>query len=95
VFSKVVATEFLTVDLLFNNAGVSLIDSVENQSLDDFHWLMNINFGGIVHGTNTFYRSLKNYQQLILLMFQAYLAYYRYPCKVLIPITLLDADFNT
>lgn len=59
VFAELVATEFTTVDLLFNNAGVSLIDSVENQALDDFHWLMNINFWGVVHGTNAFLPLLK------------------------------------
>jgi len=53
-FATSVVTEFGTVDLLFNNAGVSLIDSVANQSLEDFHWLMNINFWGVVHGVNAF-----------------------------------------
>lgn len=58
-FSDEVIKQFTKVDLLFNNAGVSLIDSVENQSLDDFHWLMNINFWGVVHGTNVFLPHLK------------------------------------
>ena len=53
-FATSVVTEFGTVDLLFNNAGVSLIDSVANQSLEDFDWLMNINFWGVVHGVNAF-----------------------------------------
>ncbi|MFB1015153.1 MAG: SDR family NAD(P)-dependent oxidoreductase [Alteromonadaceae bacterium] len=59
-FAERVSIEFSTVDLLFNNAGVSLIDSVENQSLADFHWLMNINFWGVVHGTTAFLPLLKN-----------------------------------
>lgn len=58
-FAKQVNEKFNRVDMLFNNAGVSLIDSVENQSLDDFHWLMNINFWGVVHGTNAFLPYLK------------------------------------
>ncbi len=53
-FAGEVVEKFGQVDFLFNNAGVSLIDSVENQSLDDFHWLMNINFWGVVHGTTAF-----------------------------------------
>jgi len=36
-FAERVSTEFSIVDLLFNNAGVSLINSVENQTLEDFH----------------------------------------------------------
>jgi len=58
-FSQQVNDKFTRVDMLFNNAGVSLVDSVENQSLEDFHWLMNINFWGVVHGTNAFLPYLK------------------------------------
>ncbi|NMP15474.1 SDR family NAD(P)-dependent oxidoreductase [Thalassotalea sp. Y01] len=58
-FAANVEKEFTEINYLFNNAGVSLIDSVENQSLDDFHWLMNINFWGVVHGTNAFLPALK------------------------------------
>lgn len=58
-FSKSVSDKFSSIDMLFNNAGVSLIDSVENQSLKDFHWLMNINFWGVVHGTSAFLPYLK------------------------------------
>lgn len=59
LFAEQVFEQFSRVDMLFNNAGVSLIDSVENQSLEDFHWLMNINFWGVVHGTNAFLPYLK------------------------------------
>jgi NADP-dependent 3-hydroxy acid dehydrogenase YdfG len=41
--------------MLFNGTGISLIDSLENQTNQDFHWLMNINFWGVVHRTHTFY----------------------------------------
>lgn len=58
-FAQQVNNKFTRVDMLFNNAGVSLIDSVENQSIEDFHWLMNINFWGVVHGTNAFLPYLK------------------------------------
>jgi short-subunit dehydrogenase len=58
-FAQQVHGQFGRVDMLFNNAGVSLIDSVENQSLEDFHWLMNINFWGVVHGTHAFLPYLK------------------------------------
>ena len=59
VFAKQVNDKFSCIDMLFNNAGVSLIDSVENQTLEDFHWIMNINFWGVVHGTNAFLPYLK------------------------------------
>ena len=59
VFAQQINDKFNRIDMLFNNAGVSLIDTVENQTLEDFHWIMNINFWGVVHGTNAFLPYLK------------------------------------
>lgn len=47
------------VNLIFNNAGVGLASTVEAMRLDDFQWLMNINFWGVVHGTQAFLPHLK------------------------------------
>ncbi|MGI9328600.1 MAG: SDR family NAD(P)-dependent oxidoreductase [Pseudomonadales bacterium] len=47
------------VNLVFNNAGVSVTDSVEHMSYKDFEWLMNINFWGVVHGCKAFLPLLK------------------------------------
>jgi NAD(P)-dependent dehydrogenase (short-subunit alcohol dehydrogenase family) len=47
------------VNLVFNNAGVALGATVEAMSYDDFEWLMNINFWGVVHGTKAFLPHLK------------------------------------
>ena len=35
---------------LINNAGVGLMGTFEQISLDDFEWLMGINFWGVVYG---------------------------------------------
>ena len=42
------------VNLVFNNAGVALGATVESMSYEDFEWLMDINFWGVVHGTKAF-----------------------------------------
>ena len=42
------------VNLIFNNAGVSLSVPVATARQADFEWLMNINFWGVVHGTQAF-----------------------------------------
>ncbi|PIE71559.1 MAG: acetoin dehydrogenase [Deltaproteobacteria bacterium] len=42
------------VNLIFNNAGVSLVASFKDMSDADFNWMMNINFWGVVHGTRAF-----------------------------------------
>lgn len=39
---------------LINNAGVGVIGSFEQISLEDFEWLMGINFWGVVYGTKVF-----------------------------------------
>jgi len=42
------------IQLVINNAGVALVDSVENMNFGDFEWVMNINFWGVVYGTKAF-----------------------------------------
>ena len=45
---------FSRVNFIFNNAGVSVTGNVEVLGIQDFEWLMNINFWGVVHGTQAF-----------------------------------------
>lgn len=42
------------MDGVFNNAGVSLSDNVVSMTYDDFNWMMDIVFWGVVHGTKAF-----------------------------------------
>jgi short-subunit dehydrogenase len=44
---------------LVNNAGVGLFGDFEQISLEDFEWLMNINFWGVVYGCKVFLPELK------------------------------------
>jgi NAD(P)-dependent dehydrogenase (short-subunit alcohol dehydrogenase family) len=46
-------------NLVFNNAGVALGATIESMSYEDFEWLMNINFWGVVYGTKAFLPHLK------------------------------------
>ncbi len=39
------------IDFLFNNAGVSLSDTVDKMTYDDLEWIMNVDFYGVVYGT--------------------------------------------
>jgi short-subunit dehydrogenase len=47
------------VNLIINNAGVALGATVESMSYEDFEWLMNTNFWGVVYGTKAFLPYLK------------------------------------
>jgi NAD(P)-dependent dehydrogenase (short-subunit alcohol dehydrogenase family) len=46
------------VHIVVNNAGVSVIGALADQSLDDFAWLMGINFWGVVYGSKLFLPAL-------------------------------------
>ncbi|MBZ4420603.1 SDR family oxidoreductase [Myxococcus sp. RHSTA-1-4] len=54
-----VARELGAVHIVVNNAGVALGATIEDTRYEDFEWLMNINFWGVVHGTKAFLPHLR------------------------------------
>jgi len=58
-FAEEVGRRHGRATLLINNAGVALHGDFEEASLDDFRWLMNINFWGTVYGVKFFLPLLK------------------------------------
>ena len=58
-FADAVEDKFGGTDLVINNAGVTIAQTVEETSYEDFEWLMGINFWGVVHGTKLFLPMLK------------------------------------
>lgn len=53
-FAADVARELGGADVLVNNAGVSLSETIAQMTDEDFRWLMDINFWGVVNGTRAF-----------------------------------------
>ena len=49
-----VVTDHHRVNLIVNNAGVALGATVAQMTIEDFEWLMGINFWGVVYGTQAF-----------------------------------------
>jgi short-subunit dehydrogenase len=47
------------INLIFNNAGVSHTASAGSAKIEDFEWIMGINFWGVVHGTQAFLPHLR------------------------------------
>jgi len=47
-------TKFGTVDLLVNNAGVAVPASVLDSTLEDWNWVMNVNFYGVLYSVRVF-----------------------------------------
>jgi NAD(P)-dependent dehydrogenase (short-subunit alcohol dehydrogenase family) len=54
-----VADEHGAVNMIVNNAGVNLAATAAEQSIDDFEWVMDIDFWGVVHGTQAFLPHLR------------------------------------
>jgi len=54
-----VVEHFGEVHVLVNNAGVSVFGPTDEASYDDFDWIMNVNFGGVVNGIVSFLPKLK------------------------------------
>ena len=54
VFAQQVAAQHGKVNMIFNNAGVAATGNLEALPLEDFEWLMGINFWGVVHGCRAF-----------------------------------------
>lgn len=49
-----VVEEHGSVNMIFNNAGVALSGTVDDLSIEDYKWIMDINFWGVVYGTKAF-----------------------------------------
>jgi NAD(P)-dependent dehydrogenase (short-subunit alcohol dehydrogenase family) len=59
-FAEAVQEALGPADVLINNAGVSLSETVERMRPEDFAWVMDVNFWGVVHGTSAFLGQLKS-----------------------------------
>lgn len=53
-WAEATAAHFGKVNLIFNNAGVAQSAPVDSLTDEDFKWVMDINFWGVVHGTQAF-----------------------------------------
>jgi NAD(P)-dependent dehydrogenase (short-subunit alcohol dehydrogenase family) len=58
-FAEEVAAQHGRTTILFNNAGVAVLGHFDEISLQDFRWLMDINFWGVVYGVTYFMPLLK------------------------------------
>ncbi|HUD50601.1 SDR family NAD(P)-dependent oxidoreductase [Parvibaculum sp.] len=58
-FAQEVESAFGGADIVINNAGVAQVASVEELAYEDFEWVMNIDFWGMVYGTKAFLPQLR------------------------------------
>ncbi len=50
-------------DIVVNNAGVVVVSSVEEHTIEDYEWLMGINFWGVLYGSKFFIPFLRKSQE--------------------------------
>jgi short-subunit dehydrogenase len=66
-FAEEVKQNLGNADIMINNAGVALGKmSVEETSIENFEWIMSINFWGMVYGTKAFLPQLKKQETTVL-----------------------------
>lgn len=53
-WADTVVSEHGQVDIVINNAGVALTGSIEEISIEDFNWVFDIVFYGVLYGTKAF-----------------------------------------
>lgn len=52
---------FGAASVVFNNAGVALVDPLASMSMTDAQWIIGINFWGVVHGSQVFTPQLQSH----------------------------------
>lgn len=62
-FVAEVLAEHGRAHLVINNAGVALGGTVEELAIEDFEWLMSVNFWGVLYGTKMFLPILRQQSQ--------------------------------
>lgn len=65
VYANAEATEkrFGPASVVINNAGVAVAQTIEDLSYEDFEWVMNINFWGMVYGSKAYLPQLKTHKE--------------------------------
>jgi len=53
-WASAVAEQFGKVNVVVNNAGVTVTGDFEEMSYEDFDWIVGVNFNGVVNGTKEF-----------------------------------------
>jgi NAD(P)-dependent dehydrogenase (short-subunit alcohol dehydrogenase family) len=53
-FAQEIEAQFGGADIVLNNAGVAQVATIEELAYEDFEWVMNIDFWGMVYGTKAF-----------------------------------------
>ncbi len=57
--AKATLERFGKVDILCNNAGISTFNTLDNQTLEDWRWVLDVDLWGVIYGIHTFLPIMK------------------------------------
>jgi NAD(P)-dependent dehydrogenase (short-subunit alcohol dehydrogenase family) len=57
--AEAIVSEYGRVDIVVNNAGIGPEARIAEMTLDDWKWIMDVNFFGVVHGVSAFLPALR------------------------------------
>lgn len=57
--AKATLERFGRVDILCNNAGISTFNTIDNQTLADWKWVLDVDLWGVIYGVHTFLPIMK------------------------------------
>lgn len=80
-FAEAVEKKFGCAHCIINNAGVTVAESAEETSYDDFEWVMNINFWGVVYGTKAFIPLLKKADEACIVNISSVFGLFGFPSQ--------------
>lgn len=80
-FAEEVDQKFGCAHCIVNNAGVTVAENAESTSYDDFEWVMNINFWGVVYGTKAFIPLLKKADEACIVNISSVFGFISFPSQ--------------
>ncbi|MRR14390.1 SDR family oxidoreductase [archaeon] len=78
-FAEEVVNEHGHVQILINNAGVSLSETLEDVTYEDFEWIMGINLWGVIYGCKSFLPFLRREAEAHIVNVSSVFGIFTYP----------------
>ena len=76
-----VLQDFGAAHFLFNNAGVTLVGTVEHTDIDEFEWLLSINLWGVIYGTKAFLPAMLRQREGHIVNISSIFGFVAYPAQ--------------
>lgn len=76
-----VQRDFGAAHLLFNNAGVTLISTIEHASLDELKWQLDVNLMGVIYGTKAFLPIMRKQKQGVVINLSSIFGWLTFPAQ--------------